>query len=312
MASVASALPARAVGNAEIAERLGVSEDWIVSRPGVRERRVAGPDERLDRLAADAAKLALERAGVEPEQLDLVLVGTFSADELTPNAAPLVAGLLGAHRAGAIDIGAACTAFLSAVALGAGQIEVGRARQVLVVGADLLSRYTDLDDKRTAALFGDGAGAVVLSAVEPPGRIGPVVQRADAGGAAWIHCGRDDHLLRMEGHETFQNAVARLSEVSRQAVEAAGLELDDIDLFVYHQANARILRAVGARLGLTGERVVDCIAGTGNTSAATLPIALSVAEQDGRLQPGAKVLLAAFGAGFTWAGAVIEWGMPPA
>jgi 3-oxoacyl-[acyl-carrier-protein] synthase-3 len=307
--SVAYAVPDAVVSNESIADRLGVSEDWIVARTGIRERRFAAPGERLDELAAEAGRRALKRAGLEPADLDLVLVGTTSSEELTPNAAPLVAHQLGATRAGAIDVGAACTAFLSALALGAGQIESGRASRVLVVGADVLSRYTDPDDRRTAALFGDGAGAAMLGAAAAPSAIGPVALRADGAGASHIMARRGE-AIEMQGQETFRHAVARLGEATREASARAGLELEQIDLFVYHQANSRILRAVGERLDLPAERVVDCIERFGNTSAATLPIALSEAAADGRLHPGARVLLAAFGAGFTWGGTVLEWTTP--
>jgi 3-oxoacyl-[acyl-carrier-protein] synthase-3 len=286
--------------------RLGVPEDWIVSRTGIRSRRVLGPEERLSDLAARAGSAALARAGLDAAELDLVLVATSSADELTPNAAPLIAHVLGAERAGAFDVGAACTGFLCALAVGASWIEADRAERVLVLGADALSRFTDPKDRRTAALFGDGAGAVVLGAAEAGG-LGPVVLRQDGGHAEVIVAPRQRGTIEMDGQETFRHAVNRLVEVTGEAVEAASISLEEVDLFVYHQANARITRAVGARLGIEISRVVDCIAQQGNTSAATLPLALAHAEADGRLRPGMTVLLAAFGAGLTWGGAVLEW-----
>jgi 3-oxoacyl-[acyl-carrier-protein] synthase-3 len=219
-----------------------------------------------------------------------------------------VAHALGARKAGAFDIGAACTGFLSALAVGCGQIEGRRAECVVVVGADFMSRITDPDDRSTAAVFADGAGAVVLQVTDEPGRIGPVVLGADGAGADHIFVGRDEALIRMRGHETFREAVSKLSEATLQAVAAAGLELDEVDLFVYHQANGRILSAVGERLELAPERVVDCIGEYGNTSAATLPLALAHSEDDGRLGDGDRVLLGAFGAGFTWGATVVQWG----
>jgi 3-oxoacyl-[acyl-carrier-protein] synthase III len=231
----------------------------------------------------------------------------MSADELTPNAAPLVAHEIGAERAGALDVGAACTAFLSALALGAAQIEAGRAELVLVVGADVLSRMTDSDDRATAMLFGDGAGAVVLGAGRGGG-LGPVVLGCDGGGRDAIVATRERGVIEMDGQETYRNAVARLTEASRAAMAAAGIGVDDVDLFVPHQANARITRAVGTRLGMPGERVADYIGELGNTSAATLPLALAQAAAEGRLTDGDTVLLAAFGAGFTWGACVLEWG----
>jgi 3-oxoacyl-[acyl-carrier-protein] synthase-3 len=308
-AAVGISLPERVVANHEIAVRLGVEDAWIVRRTGIMNRRVADPGERLDEHAARAAARALERAGVEPLDVDLVIVATTTADEVMPGAAPLVAHAIGATRAGAFDVGSACTGFLSALAVGTAQIEAGRARVVLVVGADLMSRITDPDDRATAAVFADGAGAVVLEAAGA-GRIGPIVLGADGAGAEHIRVGRDRGRIEMRGHETFREAVARLTLATLQAAEAAGSRLEEIDLFVYHQANGRILSAVGERLGLRPERVVDCIAQLGNTSAATLPLALAFSEREGLLRPGHRVLLGAFGAGFTWGATVIEWGRP--
>jgi 3-oxoacyl-[acyl-carrier-protein] synthase-3 len=306
--SVAIALPAQRVTTADLAGRLGLSEDWIISRTGVRERPVAGPDERLSDYAARAGTDALERAGVDPAEVDLVIVATMTQDELTPNSAPLVAHAIGTERAGAFDVGAACTAFLSGVAIAAGQIETGRSRWALVIGADFITRVVDWEDRKTAPLFGDAAGAVVVGpAGDGNGAIGPIVLGSDGGGADAIVIQHTDRKLHMDGPEVYRHAVARMAESTLAAVERAGLELDDIDLFVYHQANARITKALGERLGLAPERVVDCIENLGNSSAATLPVALAVAEQDGRLRPGARVLLGAFGGGFTWGGGVIEW-----
>jgi 3-oxoacyl-[acyl-carrier-protein] synthase III len=312
--SVATELPEQRLTSAEIAARLGIAEQWILSRTGIRERRIARPDERLSDCAARAGARALERAGVEAAELDLVIVATMSQDELTPNTAPIVAYELGAVRAGAFDVGAACTAFLSGLALGAAQIESGRAERVLLIGADFISRFTDYDDKMTAPLFADAAGAAVLGAVGAggsdfhEGSIGPIVLGADGSHARTIFATQERRLIEMDGQEVFRGAVNRMSEVTLQAIDRAGVTLEDIDLFVYHQANARITRAIGERLGLPTDRVVDCIAELGNSSAATLPLALMAAELDGRLRAGARVLLCAFGAGFTWGAGVIEWG----
>lgn len=311
--SVAAVLPETVVHNDAIAARIGKTDDWIYTRTGIRERRVARDDERLSDFAAAAGRLALERAGIAGPDLDLVLVATMTQDEVTPNAAPLVANALGARRAGAVDIGAACTSFLSAVALAAAQIETGRADRVLVIGADFISRITDHDSKATAMLFADGAGAVVITAADPAdadevGSIGPILLRADGSEPQILYATHEQRTLQMDGHETFKHAVNRMSEVTRDAVAAAGLTLEQIDLFAYHQANGRIVRAVGERLELDAARVVDCIEKTGNMSAASIPFALDAARRDGRLRPGARVLLSAFGAGFTWGGGVIEWG----
>jgi len=271
-------------------------------------RPVAEPDDRLSDYCARAGAAALGRAGVNAEELDLVIVATLTQDELMPNAAPLVAYALGAHRAGGFDVGAACTGFLSGLAIAAAQIETGRSRWVLVVGADFITRVIDWEDRKTAPLFGDAAGAVVVGpAFGEHGGIGPIVFGADGSHPGAIVIQHSDRKLHMDGPEVYKHAVARMAESTLTAVERAGLTLDDIDLFVYHQANARITKALGERLGLAPERVVDCIENFGNSSAATLPVALATAEADGRLKPGARVLLGAFGAGFTWGGGVIEW-----
>jgi 3-oxoacyl-[acyl-carrier-protein] synthase-3 len=231
-------------------------------------------------------------------------VATTSSDELLPNAAPLVAHALGTDTA-AIDVGAACTGFLSALALAGTYVEAGRAEHALIIGADALSRFTDFDDKRTAGLFGDGAGAAVVSA--GAGVLGPVVLRSAGEHARTIVLERDEPLIRMDGHETFVVAVTSMSEATLEACEAAGVDPEEVDLFVYHQANRRILDAVADRIGIPGDRVVDAIAELGNTSAASIPLALSAAAADGRLRPGSRVLVAAAGAGFTYGAAIVDW-----
>jgi 3-oxoacyl-[acyl-carrier-protein] synthase-3 len=309
-ASVAISVPETVVTNAEIGARLGVDDDWIARRTGIHTRRVARPDERLETHATASARAALVAAEIDPRDVDLVIVATTTSDELMPGAAPLVAHALGATGAGAFDVGSACTGFLSALAVGAAQVEAGRARCAVVIGADFMSRITDPTDRATAAVFADGAGAVVLEQTNGRGRIGPVILGSDGAGAGHIYANRDDATIRMRGHETFREAVARLTLCTHQAVRAAGVALEDINLFVYHQANGRILSAVGERLGLPAGRVVDCIGQYGNTSAATLPLALAYSEREGMLAPGDRVLLGAFGAGFTWGATVIEWGRP--
>jgi 3-oxoacyl-[acyl-carrier-protein] synthase III len=310
--SVATDLPPERLTSAELAERLGVTEEWIMARTGIRERRVVGPQERLSDYATRAGARALEAAGVEAANLDLVIVATLSQDEVTPSTAPIVAHNLGATAAGAFDVGAACTAFLTALAQGSANIESGRARYVLVVGADFVTRLVDYGDRRSAPLFADAAGAVVLGPSDAGdaerGVIGPIVLGADGSHAGTLFATIADRKIRMDGQEVFRHAVARMSEVTLDAIARAGLTPADIDLFVFHQANARITRALAERLELDAERVVECIETIGNASAATLPVGLATAQADGRLRPGATVLLAAFGAGFTWGGGVVRWG----
>ena len=312
-------VPPEVVPNGPIAERIGVDDAWIVKRTGIKSRRRALPDERMTDYATFAGRRALADAGVDPSDVDLVLVATMTPDEITPNAAPVVANELGAVNAGAIDIGAACTGWLAALRLAAGQVETGRAERVLVIGAELLTRLIDYDDPKTAMLFGDGAAAVLLGAEgagersgdepEGRGRIGPIVLAADGSLGDRITASNDERVLRMDGHSTYQVAVKRLSEATVAAVARSGLELEDIDLFVYHQANGRIIRAVGERLDLEPAKVADYVAHMANTSAASIPLTLSLLREDGRLRPGQKVLIAAIGAGFTWGAGVIEWGI---
>lgn len=307
IAGLGVALPEAVLSNATIAARLGIEEDWIVTRTGVEERRIADPDKTLSDYAAAAGARALAASGTDAADLDLVVVATVTNDELTPQAAPRVAAELGAVRAGAFDLAAACSGFVSAVAVASGQIESGRADNVLVIGADLMTRVTDPTDRATASVFGDGAGAIVMRA-SSRGRIGPFVLGADGANGDLIRCTRAEPVVRMQGHETFRHAVDRMSEITLSAAAAAGCEPADLDLFVYHQANARILAAIEARLGLPGERIVNCIHRYGNTTGATIPLALEEARSAGTLLDGSKVLLAAFGAGLTWAASVVEWG----
>ncbi|HEY6654259.1 MAG TPA: 3-oxoacyl-[acyl-carrier-protein] synthase III C-terminal domain-containing protein, partial [Solirubrobacterales bacterium] len=213
---------------------------------------------------------------------------------------------LGARSAGAVDVGAACTGFLSALSLATAQLESGRARAALVVGAEVLSSITDFNDRRTAGLFGDGAGAAVI-APGGPGQIGPIALRSDGSRGDLIQADHNERLVRMDGRATFRAAVAAMSDTTQQVVSDAGLALEEIDLFVYHQANSRIISAVGERLDLPADRVIDCLAEYGNTSAASIPIALSEAASTGLLRNGSRVLLSAFGAGLTWGAGIVEW-----
>jgi 3-oxoacyl-[acyl-carrier-protein] synthase-3 len=307
MVGVGTALPARIVPNSELDERLGIDAEWIVKRTGIEERRSAQPGERLYEFAAAAGAEALAEAGVAAADVDLIVLATTSNEDLMPAAAPRVAAVLGATDAACYDVNSACTGFLSAVSVACGQIESGRAVNVLVIGADLMMPLTDPDDRATAAVFADGAGAVLMRGTLES-RVGPIVLRSDGEKADLIRIDRNELVIRMQGHETFRYAVDLMSESTVEAVALAGLQLDDIDLFVYHQANARILRAVGERLSLVPDRVINSIAKLGNTSAATIPLALAEAKRSGHLRQGARVLLGAFGAGVSWGATVIEWG----
>lgn len=304
---IGCALPQTRIASSEIAGRLGLEAGWIERRTGIRHRRREHPEAGVLRLATRAGERALTAAGVDATELDLVLVATLCADDLTPGAAPQVATALGAAKAGAFDIGAACNGFISALATAAGLVESGRARRVLVIGAEVMSRFIDHADRRTAGLFGDGAGAAVVGN-GGSGRIGRVLLDGDGEGAELIRVSLSHRLLRMDGHATFLRAVAALTSSTQKLLEHERLTTDDIDLFVYHQANGRILSAVADRLGVADGRVLDVIAETGNTSAASIPLALGEAIRTGRLAPGMRVVLGAVGAGLLWGTCLLEWG----
>jgi 3-oxoacyl-[acyl-carrier-protein] synthase-3 len=296
------ALPDTAVTNAELEARLDTSDRWITERTGIRERRIGGT---TGQLAAAAARQALTAAGATPASVDLLVLATSTPDQQLPATASTVQEALGL-RCGAFDVNAACSGFVYALVAGAGMSMVG-ARRVLVVGADVMSRVTDQDDRSTAVLFGDGAGAVVLEAVEGPGQLlgwdlgsdGSLrhLLQADVGG-----------YVRMEGKEVFRRAVRVMVDSSEMALRQAGLTIDDVDLLVPHQANTRIITAACERLGIPVERAAMVLHRTGNTSAASIPLALGDAVDAGRVAKGDIVLLVGFGAGMTWASAVLRWG----
>jgi 3-oxoacyl-[acyl-carrier-protein] synthase III len=301
-------VPEQVRSNAAIAARLGVDEQWIARRTGTSERHVAAAGQRLDQFAAQAAQAALADAGIAAADVDAVLLGTTSAEEMSPHAAPLVAADIGAVGAAAVDVSAACTGFLSCLVMGAAMIEAGRASVVLAIGADLLTRYLDQDDPESAMLFGDGAGAVVLTAADGVSGVGPAILSSDGSRRELIRLDREELLIRMDGPTVYRHAVQLMSDVAVRATSLAGLTIADIDLFVFHQANSRIIDAVGHRLSLDPARVVDVVSAFANTSAASLPIALATAQRQGRLRDGDHVLLAAFGAGLVWGGVVVTWG----
>ncbi len=302
------ALPAEVVSNDPIAHRLGVDPSWIGRRTGTAQRYVASPDDRLEVLAARAADSALARAGLAADRVDAVLVGTTSAEEMSPHAAPLVAAELGARGAAALDVNAACVGFLTCLALGSALIESDRADFAVVVGADFLTRYTDFDDPRSAMLFGDGAGAVVLGPTTGLARVGPSVLHSDGSQRRLITLDRKERLIRMDGPGVYRAAVGVLSRVTLEVLQRAGLALEEVDLFVYHQANGRIIEAVTHHLGIDSARVVNVVGTYANTSAASLPIALAHADREGRLRQGDRVLLAAFGSGLVWGATLVTWG----
>ncbi len=302
---VGRALPATVVENAPIAARIGVEPAWITKRTGISARRRCAGGEGLSQLATAAGDRALADAGMDSAYVDAVLVATSSSDDIVPQAAPIVAGALGADRAMAWDVGLACTGFLAGLQQGAALIESGRANTVLLIGADVLGSYTDHDDRQTAALFGDGAGAVVLAA-GGPALIGPVVLGADAQ-RDMLYIDRPSAVVRMEGRLVYEQAIDHMERSCRVLLELAELGIDDVALVIAHQANGRIINAVRERFGLEHGRVADYVADLGNTSAASIPLALSLAADDGRLPEQGHVLLTAFGAGFSWGAALLTY-----
>ena len=304
---VGAALPPEVVTNADLEARLATSDEWIVRRTGIRERRRLADGEPLAELAARACADALTDAGRTPGEVDHVIVSTITPDRVTPGLAPDVALRIGALGAAAVDLNAACAGFIYALDHAAALVESGRARCVLVCGAEALSRITDHEDRGTAVLFGDGAGAVVVAGGELDLGCGGFELHADGTNADLLYAEIDERKLRMEGREVYRHAVDRMAEATTAALERAGLSVDDVDLFVAHQANSRIIEAAAARLGLPAERVALNVAEVANTSSASIPLALWQAERDGLLRPGATVALAAFGAGFVWGAGVVSW-----
>jgi 3-oxoacyl-[acyl-carrier-protein] synthase-3 len=304
---VGAALPERAIGNDYFEERLDTSDEWIVRRTGIRTRRWLDPGEPLAALAADASLEALADAGRTPDEVDTVIVSTVTADRVTPGLAPDVARRIGAVGVPAFDVNAACSGFLYALDQGAALVETGRARVALVIGAEALSRITDHDDRSTAVLFGDGAGAVVVAAGELERGCPRFVLGSDGEQADLLYAEVDERKLRMEGREVYRHAVARMVQATEQALAESGLKAGDLDLFVAHQANSRIIETAAVELGVPLEKVVLNVQRVANTSSASIPLALHQAEQDGLLRPGMTVGMAAFGAGFVWGAGVISW-----
>jgi 3-oxoacyl-[acyl-carrier-protein] synthase-3 len=304
---IGSALPTEVIANAHFTERLDTTDEWIVKRTGIHTRHWLNGERTLADLGADACVQALADAGRDAAEVDQILVATITADRVTPGLAPEVAALIGAERAGAYDLNAACAGFLYGLDQAAALIESDRADVVLVCGAEALSRITDFDDRATGFLFGDGAGAVVVSRGELELGLPSFELRCDGVHAGTLYADRHERMLRMQGREVYRHAVARMAEATRAALARAGLEPEDLDLFVAHQANARILEATAAELGIPEDRVVLDVGRVANTSSASIPLALHQAERDGRLRPGARVGLAAFGAGFVWAAGVVSW-----
>ncbi len=318
--------PAGILTNAHLERMVDTSDEWIVSRTGIRERRVAAAHETTASMAAVAGLRAIRTAGIEADEIDLILLATLTPDYWMPSTAALVKEAIGNTRAAAMDVMAACSGFVYGFATGQAWIESGLARHVLVIGAETLTRFLDYTDRNTCILFGDGAGAVVLSASDQPGGGLGIELTTEPQGAymIWLPAGgakapptagtisRGEHFVRMEGKETYRFATRTLATTALESIRRSGLEPGDIDLFVPHQANIRIIEAVARGLDLPMERMFVNLDRYGNTSAASVPIALAEAVNEGRVKVGDHVCIVAFGAGFTSGAVTIEWTADPA
>ncbi|MBJ6800006.1 beta-ketoacyl-ACP synthase III [Geomonas propionica] len=316
-----SAVPEKVLTNFDLEKMMDTTNEWIVTRTGIRERRIAAEGEYTSTFAIAAAERALAAAGVKAEEIDLIVVGTLTPDFPFPATACIVQQALKATNAFCFDLSAACSGFIYALSTAQKFILSGQVKKALVIGAEVLSRIVDWNDRNTCLLFGDGAGAVVLEAQE--GDSGILSTHMHSDGNYWeilyqkgagsrnpaTHQNVDDGLvfLTMQGNEVFKLAVRSMGEVAMEALEANGLTPDDVNLFIPHQANQRIVDSVGKRLGITGERVFVNLDRYGNTSAASIPIALDEAVRAGRLKEGDLLLLDAFGGGLTWGSALVRW-----
>lgn len=318
--------PERVMTNDELSTIVDTNDEWIVSRTGIRERRIAADDETTATLSVHAARDALAVAGVDAAEVDLIVLATCSPDYLMPATACLVARDLGATRAAAFDLSAACSGFVYALATASGFVRSGMYRNVLVIGVEVLSRFINWKDRSTCVLFGDGAGAVLLQASDQPGGMTGFQLFADgtgyegiivpAGGSACPASpqtlAEGKHFVQMLGGDVYKYATRQLAESALAAVRDAGLSMDDIDQFVFHQANLRIINSVAKQLDMPMDKTYVNIEKYGNTSAASVPMALVEAIAAGRIQPGDRILMVAFGAGYTAAAAVVEWTADPA
>ncbi|HET6525613.1 beta-ketoacyl-ACP synthase III [Sphingopyxis sp.] len=314
LAGTGSALPRTRVSNAELASRVDTSDEWIVERTGIRFRHIAEPDETTATLGADAAKQALAAAGLEPSDIGLIIVATATPDNTFPASATKVQALLGSPDCIAFDVAAVCSGFLYAVSVADSMLRTGAAKHALVIGSETFSRILDWEDRTTCVLFGDGAGAIVLSAEEVADDRGILATRLHAEGkysdmlyvdGGPSTTGTVGHV-RMQGREVFRHAVTNLASVLAEVMEEIGLSAEQIDWVVPHQANKRIIDATAKKLGLPAERVVLTVDQHANTSAASVPLALDLAVRDGRIKRGDLVVLEAMGGGFTWGAAVLR------
>lgn len=317
------AVPSKILTNADLEKMVDTSDEWIRSRTGIQERHLLSEGESNLDLSVQAARQALQKAEVEASELDLVIVGTCTPDFLLPSTACLVQDELGASNAAAFDLQAACSGFLYSLSVGTQFVNTGVYRKILVIGSETITRFIDFTDRSTCVLFGDGSGAVVLEQTESENKLGLGAFRLGAYGAGGKYLqipaggsrrppslqtvAQREHFVKMDGGEVFKLAVRSMTAASLEVLEREELTINDIDLFIPHQANLRIIEAVGSRLEIPAEKVWVNIDRYGNTSAASIPISICEAIDAGRLKPGMKVLVSAFGGGLTWASGVIYW-----
>jgi 3-oxoacyl-[acyl-carrier-protein] synthase-3 len=313
--------PEGVLTNADLEKIVETSDDWITTRTGIKQRRKAGPGEYTSQFAVRASQEAIERAGIDASDIDLILCATVTPDQILPSTACLIQAQLGAHKAAAMDIVAACSGFLYGVTIANPMIRAGQIKYALVIGAELLTRYVDYTDRSTCVLFGDGAGAAILGPVEDDRGILAARIKSDGryeeqlyapgggtkGGFTAETIARGDHFFKMKGNEVFKVAVRSMSDISRQVLCEAGLKTEDVNLFIPHQANQRITEAVANMLKVDPSLVYSNIAQTGNTSSASIPICLDECVESGRVKKDDIVLMASFGGGFTWGGVVMRW-----
>lgn len=314
-------LPERVLTNGEMERLVDTTDEWIVTRTGIRERRIAAPEQASSDLAIEAAREAMADAGVTAQDLDLIIVGTATPDMLFPATACVLQDRLGAKRAGAFDLSAACSSWVYGVAVAHGYVSAGLADTVLVVGAETLSKITNYKDRSTCVLFGDSAGAAVIRPAEPAqgflsfylgadGAGGPLIILPAGGSrlpASYETVERGQHYLQMNGRDVYKFAVRVIPRAIEEAVARAGLRLDEVDWFIPHQANIRIIDAAAERLGQPREKFYINVERFGNTSSASVPVALYEAVRSGRIRPGHLAVLVAFGGGLTWASCALRW-----
>jgi len=317
-------VPEKVVTNNDLAQFMDTSDEWIKTRTGISERRFAAEQETTATMAIAAARLALDRARVVPTAVDLIIVATLSPEHIFPSTASLVQDAIGANHAGAFDLSAACSGFVYALSMGSAMIRAGTAKNVLVIGSETVSRMLNKEDRGTYPLFGDGAGALVLQAHEAPGGILSTVLGSDGSGAEHLSIPAGGsklpasqetvdkrlHYIQMNGREVYRFATRIMGKVAKQACEKAGVELAEIDLFIPHQANIRIIRSAAKYLGVSEDKVFTNLHKYGNTSTASIPIALCEAIEEGRIQVDDRIVMVGFGGGLSWGASVVKWSVP--